>query len=185
MSKVHLIGPKSAKFRNLAVLPSGSFQLKLKMNRKDIQLVVKTLKAALRARNTIYREANYRPNYLFVKFFDESAIADVIGCERHSGNPYHRFRVHSRRLADRKYSPKEFSSKVSATEFCKKWLVAYNAIAAVYNGWREEMFLEQIALEEEELEPHIVTGFDVLLWNKAAQSVYGKNIPEYFEDKAV
>ncbi|MFM2668651.1 hypothetical protein AAFX24_28310 [Vibrio mediterranei] len=119
---------------------------------------------------------------MFVKFFDETVIADDIGCETRSGNPYHRYQVHSRRLADRKYSPKAFNSKVTATEFGKKWLVAYNAITAVYNGWREQMFLDQILLEEETLEPHITTGFDVLLWNRAAKSIYGKTVPKYYED---
>ncbi|MGR5178877.1 hypothetical protein [Vibrio mediterranei] len=168
------------KFRNLAELPSGSFQLKFKRNGRDIQPIAAQLTRALKVRNAIYLESNYRPNHLFVMFFDETVMADDIGIEK-SGNPYHRFQVHARRLADRKYSPKSFNSKVNAAEFTKKWLVAYNAIAAVYNGWREELFLEWIALEEETLKPHICTRFDVILWNKAAQSVFGKNIPRYFD----
>ncbi|MGR5296967.1 hypothetical protein ACPV5U_19100 [Vibrio mediterranei] len=170
------------KFRNLTILPSGSYQLKFKKNGKDIQAVSKTLKSAIHSRNIVYLEANYRPAHLFVKFFDESVVSDDIGCESCSGNSYHRFQVHSRRLADRKYAPKSFNSKVAASEFGKKWLVAYNSIAAVYNGVREQMFIDQMALEEETLEPHIITGFDVLLWNRAAKEVYGKSIPKYFEE---
>ncbi|MDA0152372.1 hypothetical protein OH460_08660 [Vibrio sp. Makdt] len=171
------------KFRNMTILPSGNYQLKFKKERQDYQLVAGDLKSALKARNKVYLTTNYRPNFLFVKFFDLTVLADDIGTER-SGNIYHRFQVHSRLLSNRKYRPKSFRSKVDAEYFTKKWLISYNKIAAVYNGWRELAFLQQIELEVDNLTPAIETKFDEALWNKAAKEVFGNNIPKYYEGES-
>ncbi|MBF4340752.1 hypothetical protein EAY39_08110 [Vibrio anguillarum] len=168
-------------FKNLTKLPAGGWQLKLKKDKKDIQAFAKTLSVALKARNEIYLKANYRPVNLFVNAFDLSVVSDVFRIGR-SGNPLHHYQVHSRQLSDRKYSPKGFNSKVAAEQFATKWIKSYNAIAAIYNGWREEMFLQQIKDEEEQQKPCIETGFDVELWNKAAKEVFGSAIPRFFAE---
>lgn len=169
--------------RNMTILPSGNYQLKFKKDRHDYQLVAGDLRTALKARYKVYVATNYHPNFLFVKFFDLTVLADYIGTER-SGNTYHRFQVHSRLLTDRKYRPKSFSSKVDAESFTKKWLISYNKIAAVYNGWREQEFLQQIELEVQNLTPEIETNFDESLWNSAAKEVFGDNIPKYYEGES-
>ena len=108
-------------------------------------------------------------------------VRDSFRTER-SGNTFHNYQVHSRRLADRKYLPKLFSSKIEADAFARKWIKAYNSVAATYNGWREQKFLEQIELEFQELVPHVEVGFDVILWNRAAKSVFSDDIPLYFNE---
>lgn len=167
------------KFRNITKLPSGSWQLKFKKNRVEAQPVLRTIEAAIGARNKVYVLANYRPAHLFVNMFDMTVVADKIGIER-SGSPYHRYQVNARRLIDRKYTPKGFSSKEAANNFAEQWIKHHNAIASVYNGLRETAFLEQIQRELDTLQPCIETQFDVKLWSKAAMSLFGSDIPEFF-----
>ncbi|MEZ9709433.1 hypothetical protein AB4254_12200 [Vibrio breoganii] len=169
---------KYPKFKNLSRLPSGSYQLKLKENGIEIQTVAHSLAEAIELRNSHYLDRGYRPAHLHILNFDMSCVRHDIGIEK-SGNAYHRYQVHSRRLHDRKYKPRGFASRTEADAFASRWIPAHNGIAAVYNGWREEIFLKQLAAEQALLVPLIETQFDLELWSKAAKVVFGKNIPTF------
>ncbi|EGR0468542.1 hypothetical protein FG064_16220 [Vibrio cholerae] len=163
---------ESLSFKNITSLPTGTFQVKLKHSGREFQPWAKSLGEAIILRNECYKRANYRPNYLFVKTFDLSVIAP---------HPRGGFQVHSRRLQDRKYMPRQFASKVDAEYFATRWIEAHNAIAAIYNGQREMNFLAQIEQELTELTPHIETTFSSELWLESAKQIFGKSIPDFFE----
>ncbi|NAX34000.1 hypothetical protein CAG54_10910 [Vibrio sp. V27_P1S3P104] len=164
----------SNKFKNITELPTGTFQVKFKVNGKDFQPYSNTLEEAIITRNDYYIKHNYRPAYLFVRMFDLSCISPRL----EDG-----FQVNSRRLKDRKYMPRQFNSGVDANAFAIKWTKAYNAIAAIYNGKREVAFLEQIKKEQDHLKPFIQTGFCRDLWLESASEIFGQYIPEFFDDE--
>ncbi|EKA5635991.1 hypothetical protein OKZ62_001895 [Vibrio navarrensis] len=161
-------------FKNITELPTGTFQLKFKLNGKDFQPYANTLEEAVVSRNEFYIKHNYRPAYLFVKMFDLSCISP-----RLAGG----FQVNSRRLKDRAYMPRQFDSEVDAKLFANRWTKSYNGIAAIYNGKRESAFLEQIKQERENLKPFIQTGFSRELWLESASELFGQDIPEFFHEE--
>ncbi|ELP6119488.1 TPA: hypothetical protein I7730_00165 [Vibrio vulnificus] len=165
-------------FRNITCIGGNRFQVKLKHNQKDIQVSAIGLRGVLMTRNLFYTAANYRPRHLHIPQLDEGAIRPYTKEER-SGNEYTRYQLHHYTLEDRKYAPICFSSPVDALEFAKPWIRAYNAIAARYNGIREEAFLKAIELEVETLKPHIKVGVDTELWNQCARDIFGDNIPVF------
>lgn len=165
-------------FKNLSNLPSDSWQVKFKRDGKDFQPFVGSLAEALLVRNAYYQK-NWRPNHLYVNAFGNDLLREVTREER-SGNVYTRYQVHCRKLPDRKYAPKNFNSLKDAEAFTQKYLVAYNKVAAVYNGERERAFLEQSLKEALELQPFIETGFNKELWSKSAKEVFGNNVPDFY-----
>jgi hypothetical protein len=168
----------SLRFKNLSKLPSDSWQVKFKRDGKSFQPFVGPLDEALLVRNAYY-QASLRPNFLFVNAFDSDLVREVTRDER-SGNVYTRYQVHCRKLPDRKYAPKSFNSLKDAQTFAEKYLVAYNKVAAVYNGERERAFLKQSLKEALELQPCIETGFNKELWAQSARTVFGNNVPDFY-----
>ncbi|MCG9575415.1 hypothetical protein L1D14_04110 [Vibrio tubiashii] len=163
-------------FSNMTQISDSSWQLKFKKNGIEHQPVASSLSLALEVRNIIYLKANYRPSNLFVKMFSMSDIKKSYKGASKRGT----YQVHSRCLADRRYSPRTFRSKHHAKVFKSLWIKAYNEVAELYNVEREQRFLVQIEREFSDLEPCIVTGFDVILWNQCAQKIYGRNIPLFY-----
>ncbi|GIB31807.1 hypothetical protein [Vibrio cholerae] len=159
-------------FKNISMLPSGAFQVKLKKERREFQPYAKSLRAAISLRNECYKLANYRPCNLHIKMFDLSVIAP---------HPRGGFQVHSRRLHDRKYMPRQFASKIDAKNFATRWIKAHNGIASIYNGKRETAFLAQIEQELIEQKPYIEVTFSSELWLESAKELFGEAIPEFFE----
>ncbi|WP_054578914.1 hypothetical protein [Vibrio alginolyticus] len=165
-------------FRNITCLGGNRFQVKLKHDKKDIQVSAIGLRGVLMTRNLFYTAANYRPRHLHLPQLDESAIRPFTRQEK-SGNVYTRYQLHHYQIENRKYTPVSFSNSIEAIAFAKPWIRAYNAVAARYNGIREESFLEAIELEVETLTPHIEVGVNIELWNQCARDIFGNNIPAF------
>ncbi|USD59086.1 hypothetical protein J4N45_11140 [Vibrio sp. SCSIO 43140] len=158
---------KQNRFRNLSELPSGSWQLKLKIDKKDVQPVCDTLNTAIAMRNDIYLKTHYRPAFLFVALADMSIIS-----ERDSEGVYDTvssyFIINSYRLRDRKKRVRQTKSYHDAKEYASGYVRYHNQVAKLYNQWREEKFQVQLKNEQQFLVPLIQTGFDRSLWEKAA-----------------
>lgn len=170
-------------FKNIVKMTKDSgYQLKFKQNGVEYQPYAPTLSEAITIRNEYYLSENYRPNYLYKKFFTLDCLAPCIGVER-SGTPFHRWQVHSRLLETSTYRPKTFNDHDLAADFARRWMVSHNAIAAIYNAWREEKFLMWIEQEAKEETPYIDTRFDQELWRKAAHEIFGVNVPDYFTEQ--
>lgn len=168
-------------FRNIAKLPKGEgFQLKFKTNGEEYQPYAANIGEAISKRNDYYLDNNYRPARLFKKFYTLECIAPIVGIDSKSGNPYHRWQVHARILESNEYKPKSFADHDEAVEFTTKWIASHNAIAAIYNGRREEMFLKWIEQERVQNTPHIEVEFDAELWRSSARLLFGTNVPDFF-----
>lgn len=171
----------TSEFRNITKLPKGQgFQLKFKSNGEEFQPYAANISEAISKRNDYYLDKNYRPARLFKKFYTLDCLAPNVGIEAKSGNPFHRWQVHSRTLETSNYSPKSFNDHDAAVEFTTKWIASHNAVAAVYNGRREEMFLQWIEQEAKHGTPYIDVEFDVELWRRSARLLFGTNLPDFF-----
>lgn len=170
-------------FKNIVKMTKDpGYQLKFKQKGIEHQPYAPTMSEAISIRNEYYLSENYRPNYLYKKFFTLDCLSPYIGIER-SGNPFHRWQVHSRLLETSEYRPKSFNDHDQAADFARRWMVSHNAIAAVYNAWREEKFLMWIEQEAKEEIPHIDTRFDQELWRNAAHQIFGLSVPDYFTEQ--
>lgn len=176
-----MTGKGTQQFKNMTKLPNGSWQLKFKKNGKETQPTYKSLEGALQMRNHMYLMTNYRPYHLFILMMDETIVGQTERTQR-SGNVYTHYNIHCRNLTDRSYAPCSKSDYTEAMALATAHIRAHNAIAAVYNGYREKAFLIQITNELTFKTPLIETGFDLELWRKSAREVFPDGVPKYFED---
>ena len=180
---VNLMMEKSGKFKNIVKMTKApGYQLKFKQNGIAYQPYVFSISEAILLRNEYYLSENYRPNNLYKKFFTLDCLSPVIREER-SGNLFHRWQVHSRLLETSEYRPRCFNDHKVAADFARRWMVSHNAIASIYNAWREEKFLMWIEQEAKEEIPHIDINFDQELWRNAAHQIFGLNVPDYFTEQ--
>lgn len=170
------------KFCNIVALPyQNSYQVKFRIGKDpEVQIAVKGLRAAIKTRNELFLENNIRPHHLFRKPLTMDCIQVKKGLETRSHNPYHRWQVTGYLLKDCQMRQKTISDPDLTIEHAKKSTLCYNAVAALYNGKTEEVFLQHLKSEQEELVPYIRNVFDRGRWNICVKELFGELVEGFY-----